>query len=196
MIFKETAYADILEEAAELKLLGLHEEAIDLCEQILYEDLECAEAYEEIADNYLSLREYQKSQNALKKALKIDPNSANAHYLLGFVYSAINKWHESVRELEIADELEPNHPEVLRCLGWSIFNSGQRKQGLVLLERASEMAGMDSLILCDLGICYLNERNFDKAEEIFLKILSIEPQNDKARECLKACNYFRGKEMK
>lgn len=193
MIYKETPYADILKEADEKKLQGLHEEAIEICESILFEDLECGEAYEEIGDNYLSLRQFQKAINALKKALKINPESANAHYLLGFTYSAMNNWDKSIDELEVADGIEPNHPEILRCLGWSIFNSGRRKQGLILLERASAMAEKDSLILCDLGICYLNERNFDKAEEVFQKVLSLEPQNDKARECLKACNYFRKK---
>jgi tetratricopeptide (TPR) repeat protein len=193
MIYKETPYAEILKQADELKLLGMHDEAIKLCESILCEDLECGEAYEEIGDNYLSLRQFDKAISALNKALEIDSKSANAHYLLGFTYSAMNNWESSIEELETADSIEPNHPEILRCLGWSIFNSGRRKQGLILLERATAMAESDSLILCDLGICYLNERNFDKAEEIFTKVLAIEPKNDKARECLKACNYFRKK---
>lgn len=193
MIYKETPYADILKIADEKKLLGLHEEAIEICESILHDDLECGEAYEEIADNYLSLRQFDKAIAALNRALEIDKDSANAHYLLGFTYSAMNDWDHSIEELELADEIEPNHPEILRCLGWSIFNSGRRKQGLILLERATAMAEDDSLILCDLGICYLNERDFDKAEQVFQKVLSIEPQNDKARECLKACNYFRAK---
>jgi tetratricopeptide (TPR) repeat protein len=193
MIYKETPYADILKQADELKVLGMHEEAIQLCESIICEDLECAEAYEEIGDNYLSLRQFDKAISAIKQSLAINEDSANAHYLLGFTYSAMNNWDTSIEELEMADSLEPNHPEILRCLGWSIFNSGRRKQGLILLERATAMSEKDSLILCDLGICYLNERQFDKAEEIFTKVLSIEPKNDKARECLKACVYFKTK---
>jgi tetratricopeptide (TPR) repeat protein len=193
MIYKKTEYADILKVADEYKLQGLHQEAIKVCESILCDDLECGEAYEEIGDNYLSLREFDKAINALNRALKINPESANAHYLLGFTLSAMNKWDDSIDELEKADSLEPNHPEILRCLGWSIFHSGRRKQGLILLERATAMSKDDSLILCDLGVCYLNERDFDKAEEVFLSVLALEPQNDKARECLKACNYFRKK---
>lgn len=193
MIYKETPYADILQMADEKKLQGLHEEAIKICESILNEDLDCAEAYEEIGDNYLSLRQFDKALAALNKALSLNPDSANAHYLVGFTYSAMNNWDNSIEELEVADSLEPNHPEILRCLGWSVFNSGRRKQGLILLERASEMSKEDILILSDLGICYLNERDFDKAEKVFQQVLSLEPQNDKARECLKACNYFRKK---
>lgn len=193
MIIKESEYAELLKIADEKKLLGLHDEAIQICESILHDDLECIEAYEEIGDNYLSLREFEKAIRALSRALEINPESANAHYLLGFTYSAMNEWDTSIDELEVADNLEPNHPEILRCLGWSIFHSGRRKQGLILLERASHMAKDDSLILCDLGVCYLNDRQFDHAEEAFQKVLNLEPQNDKARECLKACNYFRKK---
>lgn len=193
MIYKKSEYADVLKLADEKKVQGLHEESIKICEAILCDDLDCAEAYEEIGDNYLSLRQFDKAITALNRALKIAPTSANAHYLLGFTYSSMNKWDKSIEELEVADNLEPNHAEILRCLGWSIFHSGRRRQGLVLLERAAELSKEDILILSDLGICYLNERSFDKAERIFQIILNLEPQNDKARECLKACNYFRKK---
>lgn len=193
MIYKKSEHAEVLKLADQKKLEGLYDEAIRICESILCDDLDCAEAYEEIGDNYLSLKEYKKAITALKRAIKLDSQSANAHYLLGFTYSAMNEWDKSIDELELADSLEPNHAEILRCLGWSIFHSGRRKQGLILLERASELAKDDVMILSDLGICYLNERSFDKAEKVFQIILNIEPQNDKARECLKACNFFRKK---
>jgi len=51
------------------------------------------------------------------------------------------------------------------------------------------------MILCDLGVCYLNDKQFDQAERIFQAVLDLEPTNDKARECLKACGYFK-KRMK
>jgi tetratricopeptide (TPR) repeat protein len=191
MISQDSEYIDALKEAEEKKLVGLHKEAIEVCEKILFSDPYCIEAYEEIGDNYLSMREFEKSVRALQRALYINPNSANAHYLLGFTYSAVNEWDSSIEELENADKIEPNHPEILRCLGWSIFHSGRKKQGLIILERASYMAQDDCLILCDLGVCYLNDRQFEKAEGIFNGVLNKDPENDKARECLKACTYFK-----
>ncbi len=195
MIFEDVTseYTDLLKIADERKLMGDHGEAIEICESILCDDPYCTEAFEEIGDNYLSLREFDKAVKALDRAVEINPVSANAHYLLGFTYSAVSDWDESIGELEMADELEPNHPEILRCLGWSIFHSGRKRQGLVILERASYMAQDDSLILCDLGVCYLNDRQFEKAEDIFMAVLNIEPENDKARECLKACSYFKAR---
>lgn len=186
----DTAVHPLIEEADKKKNEGKHLEAIRLCEKILTSDLKCVEAYEEIGDNYLSLRQYDKSEKALKQALKINKQSANANYLLGFVYSCTGQWKESVELLEHADKAYPNHPEILRCLGWSMYHSGQAKRGVIILERSLFLAPNDPLILNDIGVCYLNEKDFDRAAVLFKKTLQIEPDNQKAKECLNAVRFF------
>ncbi|MBD3330524.1 tetratricopeptide repeat protein [Candidatus Peregrinibacteria bacterium] len=180
----------LIEEADKKKYEGKHQEAISICERILSTDLDCTEAYEEIGDNYLSMRKYENAEKALQQALRLTPDSPNANYLLGFVYSCTNKWEKSVELLEKADELYPNHPEILRCLGWSMYHFEQRKRGIILLERALFLAPHDPLILNDLGVCHLNEKNFDRASGCFKKTLQIEPNNQKAKECLNAVKFF------
>lgn len=180
----------LIGEADKLKLQGRHEDAIKVCEKIVMSDLECIEAFEEIGDNYLSLKEFERAEKALLHAVKLDPASANANYLLGFTYSSLGEWEKSIGFLEGADGIQSNHPEILRCLGWSYFHYGQKKKGIIVLERALNLAWDDCLILCDLGVCYLNEKNFDRSIDLFNKVLHLEPENEKARECLKACKFF------
>ncbi|MFA5821089.1 MAG: tetratricopeptide repeat protein [Candidatus Gracilibacteria bacterium] len=187
----ETQVHPLIEEADKKKNEGRHTEAIAICERVLTSDLNCVEAYEEIGDNYLSLRQYDKAEKALKHAIKLSGRSANANYLLGFVYSCIGKWKDSVHLLERADRLYSNHPEILRCLGWSMYHSGERQRGIVVLERSRFLAPHDPLILNDLGVLYLNEKAFDKAGGLFKKALQIEPDNQKAKECLNAVNFFK-----
>ena len=180
----------LIAEADKKKQEGQHENAIQICEKILHYDLECTEAYEEIGDNYLSMREYKKAKKALDVAIKLNPQSANANYLLGFVHSCIGKWKSSVQYLEMADQLYPNHPEILRCLGWSMFHNGERKRGIAVLERALQLSSKDPLILTDLGVIYLNEKRFDRSANLFKRVLEIEPDNQKAAECLNAVKFF------
>lgn len=187
----EQIFHDLIFEADQEKLKGNHKDAIRICEKILVQDLNCVEAYEEIGDNYLSLKEFEKAQKALKKALELQPCSANANYLAGFVYSSLAQWKKSIEHLERADEIQRNHPEILRCLGWSVFHGGQRKKGIILLERAYYLAPTDCLIICDLGVCYLNDRNFERAIALFATALDIEPENEKARECLDTARFFK-----
>lgn len=176
--------------AEELKMRNNHREAIEICQQILLSDLNVVEAYEEIGDNYISLKAYSKAKKSLEMALKINKRSANANYLYGFVWSALHEWDQAITYLEFANEYQPNHPEVLRCLGWGYFCSGLRKKGLAILERALVLAPQDSYVLCDLGICHLNDRSFPRAMELFSKTLEVDPENMKARECLKIAQLF------
>ena len=179
-----------LVEADKLKLEGRHQDAIKLCEKVLLEALDCAEAYEEIGDNYLSIREFEKALKALNHALKLNPKSANAHYLKGFTYSATGEWKKSIEELEESNSIQPNHPEILRCLGWSVFHGDNRTKGLVLLERALTMAKDDVLIICDLAVCYLNERKFERTIALLKHALAVEPENKKAKDCLQTALFF------
>lgn len=181
---------NLIEEADKKKLNGQHNEAIQICESILLQDLEVVEAYEEIGDNYLSMRKFDKAMKALNRAINLDPTSPNAHYLLGFTHSAMSNWSISVDHLETADYLQPNHPEILRCLGWSVFHAGNRKKGLILLERSLTLSPDDPLILCDLAICYLNDKNFDRSIELLREALMIDPDNEKTKECLKTALFF------
>ena len=100
----------LIDQADQLKLAGKHQEAIKVCEKILLSDLDCVAAYEELGDNFLSLREFGKAEKALTRAVRLDPQSANANYLLGFTYSSLGEWEESIQFLESADQIQPNHP--------------------------------------------------------------------------------------
>lgn len=181
---------DLLKEADALKLQGKHLEAIALANRMILMDMDYAEAYEEVGDNFLSLREHDKARKALKHALKLRPRSANALYLLGFLYSSTGEFDQSVETLELANRAQPHHPEILRCLGWSIFHHGDHQRGLLILERAHAMVPKDTLVICDLAVCYLNDRQFGKTINLLEEALRIEPNNEKAKDCLETAKFF------
>jgi Flp pilus assembly protein TadD len=88
--------------------------------------------------------------------------------------------------LRKANSLKSNNAEILRCLGWALFNSGQKAQGIVTLERALNLDSESALTLCDLGVSYLQVQNFAKARALFGRALDLEPDNPRAKECMEA----------
>lgn len=186
---------DLLETAEQAKIDGNHEEAILILNKIIFDVPECNEAFEEIGDNYISLKDNNKAQKALDQALKVNPESSNAHYLMGFLYSLQQKWILSVEELEIAYGLSPNHPEILRCLGWALYNQNQKSKGIALLERANVLCPNDANILCDLGVCCMNSNELDKAEMFFQQVLALSPHSEQAKECLVFLRALRAKQI-
>ena len=177
---------NILKHSEDLKFEGKHQEAIQIAEEVLGQVPNCVAALEEVADNYLSLELYDKARKAAEHALKHDKISYTAYYILGFIASHYQKWTEAKEYLAKANEIYPDNPEILRCLGWVVYNEGQNTTGLVTLERALNLDPENSLILCDLGVCYMQSRNFEKALSLFYKTLEIDPENQRAKDCVMA----------
>lgn len=175
-----------LEQAEQLKLMGRHNEALVILEQLLIEDPENVSALEEVADNELSLENFDRASCAAARSVALDNDSYTGHYILGFLRSVEQVWDTAISHLKKANAIRPNNAEILRCLGWALFNSGQRAQGVVTLERALNLDEENPLTLCDLGVAYLQTRNFIKAKSLFDRALELDPENQKALECVKA----------
>lgn len=186
----------VLEEAERLKLNCCHEEAITMLEDLLSSDPANVAALEEIADNYLSLEKYEQAVNAAKQAVALDQESYMGHYILGFAASLKEDWELACKELKLANNINPNNSEILRCLGWALFHKEDRVQGIVTIERSVNIDPDNALSLCDLGVCYLQVQNFKKATTLFVKVLEMEPENERARECVDMVKRIRAKKTK
>jgi tetratricopeptide (TPR) repeat protein len=173
----------VLEEAERLKLHCMHEESIVLLESLLSENPANVAALEELADNELSLERYDRALIAAKQAVALDHQSYMGHYIIGFVASMNEEWEKAYEELHLANELRSNNAEILRCLGWVLFNMEKRVQGIVTLERSLNLDPDNTLSLCDLGVCYVHAKNFTKAQSLFEHALNLDPLNDRALAC-------------
>lgn len=173
-----------LEHAEQLKLNGNYEQAIGILEAVLLEDPENVSALEEVADNELSLGEYRRAETAAKRAISLDSKSYTGHYILGFIRSRSEQWDEATTHLQKANQLKSNNAEILRCLGWALFHSGQRAQGIVTLERSLNLDQDSTLTLCDLGVTYMEVRNFVKSRTLLERALELDPGNARVKECL------------
>jgi len=182
----------LLGQAEQLKLESKHEEALIILEQILAKEPNHVATLEEVADNELSLEQYERAERAAGRAIALDPESFNGYYVRGFVASHREQWKESIDALKMANRLEPNNPEILRCLGWSLFSNGEELAGVVTLERALNLEEANPLILCDLGVVYLNMREFSKAKALLERALDIDPSNVRAQECLEMAARIQG----
>lgn len=181
-----SSIADNLAHAEELKMRGEHPDALALLEEILCDDPENITALEEVADNELSMEHYRRAETAARRAIALDAASYTGHYILGFLHSRRESWGQALIHLQLANKYQSNNAEILRCLGWALFRSGSCPQGVVTLERALNLERDNTLILCDLGVVYLQLRRFTKARSLFVHALEVEPENERARECVQA----------
>lgn len=179
-----------LERAEQLKIAGAHQEALMVLENLLIEDPENVPALEEIADNELSLEHYERAATAAKQAIELDDHSYTGHYILGFLASQKDNWNQAVEHFRKANKMKSNNAEILRCLGWSLFNAGNRAQGIVTLERSLNIDDANALCMCDLGVAYLQTQHTSKAKALFRRALELDPDNQRVRECVQAVERY------
>lgn len=175
---------DRLEQAEQLKLQGQYRDALAMLEELLVEDPTNVSALEEVADNELNLNNYARARKAAEQALALDSESYTSSYILGFISCREEQWETALNFLQTANRQKPNNPEILRCLGWTLFMSGKRPQGIVTLERSLNLDASNPLTLCDLGVTYVHVKNFAKARSLFMRALELDPANERAKECV------------
>ena len=144
--------------------------------------VEFASAY--LGDLYLTMRRLNLAERQLKKAIRLAPEKAHYHYLLGFTHSVGERWARAVKEFERALGLDPDNGEYERGLGWAVFNGGDRGNGLSHLYRAIELSPANTNALTDLATAMMMLGNMDKAREYGERAAQADPGNILAHSLL------------
>ena len=117
-----------------------------------------------------------RAKAAVDEALKIDPNSADAHISLGFYfYWGFLDYQSALREFAVAEKIRPNDSRLLLGIG-----SVQRRQGRMDLaaqnmERALQIDPRSSENVYNLAQTYTLLRNYPKAERLIDRTIFLTP---------------------
>ena len=160
--------------------------AISYYEKALEEDRNYALAYASLADAYsnLGLRGYiapiegrRKAEEAVRKALALDENLAEAHAAFGQVYIhfAPSNFSLGDRELRRAIELSPSLAFAHNNLGISLVRQGRLDEGLGELLKARELDPLASNIARNAVLPYYLKRDYVRALELLRQANELGP---------------------
>ncbi len=173
---------------------GNYDKAIEIYKYILIRFSEYSIVVERananLSDIYLTLKKPDLAEIHIKKAIKRNARKPEYRYLLGFIYSAQNRWLEAIPEFEAAIKIDPDNAEFLRGLGWAELNGGDKSRGMEYLKKAKELAPLDVNILLDLANAYLFDMDFDEARRHVQGAMLLEPGNALAKKVFdKICQF-------
>lgn len=123
-------------------------------------------AYGNLGHAYLSLRRFDKAEDCLKKAVKLNPQESHYHYFLGLVYSASGMISEALEEFECTVRMGGDKSEYQRTLGWAKFVSGQTGEGIKHLKKALDLDNKNVYAYADLASCYMKINRCNEARRI------------------------------
>jgi tetratricopeptide (TPR) repeat protein len=166
---------------------SLHEAQADF-EQVLAVEPTFARAAEGLALTRLALigdgieasgDEWQPAVAAAQLALRLDPQSALAHAILGLKFATYDyDWAAAGDELKRALAVESRDPVVLYNCSWLAFDLGRTNEALHLQDLALTLDPLNPDSLQNGAIIYYLLGQLDRAERAFHKSLEVSPSYD------------------
>jgi len=90
-----------------------------------------------VGTNYKQMQAYQKqAETALRRAIKLDPQNADAHSYLGQLYGTWGKRSLAILQFQKAVKLNPKHNEAWFYLGKDYYRMGMLEQSIQALQKA------------------------------------------------------------
>lgn len=119
----------------------------------------------------------------LKQVVKISPNNATAHYLLGAAYSDLSCYEDAIKAHKKAIRIDPHDADIHESLGDAYFNLGEYEQAIEAYKEAIRINPDDADIHKRLGyahnhrgVAYAEKCQYDRAISDFTKAIEINPR--------------------
>jgi len=160
-------------------------QAVEAFTQAIARDPNYAEAYVGLADCYNLLREfaampsseaYFKAFAAAKKAVELDPNSADAHASLAFV-SFWGMWdaHDAESEFRRAIELDPNNAKAHHWFATFLHGIRREDEALTEIDIARKLDPDSSSVLADKGLLLWQAGHREQALQLLKPLEAADP---------------------
>ena len=166
--------------------LGFYKKAIEL-------DPDFALAYLGIADLYAFTYETKAAEDALNKAIELDPFLAEAHATRGFLQMFHHwDWQAAENSFRRALELAPNSSKAHHWFGVYLSIRGRLDEAQREMEKALELDPTALVIMTDIAELHYFRHDYDRAESELGKVLEIDPNFVNARLHLIKVRYKKG----
>ena len=122
-----------------------------------------------------------KAYAAARKAIEIDPESAEAHASLALVLSHRWDWAAAEAEFKRALELDPHYANAHHWYGDYLSIKGRHPEALIEARKALQIDPLNLMIGTWLGLRYYQARDYDRAIEQSRNTVDLDPNFAAAR---------------
>lgn len=134
-----------------------------------------------LATAYLALDDLVAARKRVEVALEREPESAEAHYVLGLVVERSGDRELAAEHFKKTLTLEPDHPQANAALARWLEQRGEEEAALERWRHASRAAPEDFLLQMSWGAAAFARGEKEEALAAFERASRLQPDNDDAR---------------
>lgn len=158
---------------------GKVDASIEVLEQLARSYPDLAVIQTELGDLFRTSEEFEKAAAAYDQALLLTPEGARSEWFLlyarGISHERLDMWDKAEADFRSALERNPDQPQVLNYLGYSMVEKGiNLDEALSMIERAVEARPDSGYIIDSLGWVLYRLGRYDEAVEPMEKAVEIE----------------------
>ena len=124
---------------------------------------------------FYSLKQYNKAVDCYQKAIKINPDYAEAHYNLANVFHEIGRIDAAIKGYEQATHFKPDYPEAFNNLGLVFQEIGKFKLAITSYEKALTIKPDYAEVHSNIGKLYKEQDQIYLSINHYKKSLNINP---------------------
>jgi len=131
------------------------------------------------------------AENMLRRALELDTNNLDAHYLYSVLLMQLGRFPEAIAEIQTAEHLDPLSHQVQVQFGQVLYRAGKYDEAVLRLKQATEREPRSSQAHYRLGQVYSQMGRFTEAIEHYEMAARLRgnPPGDKRPLALRAHVY-------
>jgi len=173
-------HAAELGRAAALQEAGKQEAAIEVLEQLAKSHGDLPQVHASLGNALRRLERYGEAAEAYSRALDLTGTPIADDWFLfyarGISYERTDNWEKADADFRMALKLNPNQPQVLNYLGYSLLEKNIRlDEALGMIERAVSAVPNDGYITDSLGWALYRLRRFEEAVKYMERAAELTP---------------------
>ena len=131
------------------------------------------------------LKQFDNAIKSYKKAIKINPDFAEAYYNMAIAQKVIGEFEEAIKSYKKALKIKPNYFEAHYNLGNILSEKGDKKAAIDSYEFALQIKPGSAMVYNNMGnILKDSNGDFKEALDSYKKALEIEPEYFEAQQNL------------
>jgi Flp pilus assembly protein TadD len=158
-----------------LKAQGRAGESAQIYRRIVAAQGQDFQAWNNLGNTYLEVKDVANAVKALEKARKLRPNEPQIRLNLGRALAAASQFKESLAEFQEAARLSPNEAIYLLEFGRALQLVERTADALAVLGSAARLDPHNAEIYAAIGLCFVNLQEVDRAEEAYRVALQVDP---------------------